>query len=184
VNHSEFFLRADNIYHHRISPPTDHSSPWRTSRWPVPGTLASSGEQVAMQLPAHLWPTGRILDNFHLAFGADILKADLDIGCLISSATFKGYKLNYCISIGPDTSLSGVSGAWMDMPATVAANNAVVPSGAGLPSSEFSRILEHLPNDGPKTCAITWAVVVEKDTGPKLKLQALPSDAACLNSRP
>ena len=151
-------------------------------------TLATSGDAVAVELLAQLRPTGRILDNFRLAInGSRILEAELDLASMLPSNTFTGFKLKYQhwprdVAIRRNMTTS----CWIDVPDLIAANNATVldPNGAGIPNNEFRRILDELPDDGPESCAIRWAVAVGEDSLLKLQIQSLPSDAASLNGRP
>jgi hypothetical protein len=151
--------------------------------------LAESGEPLLVQLLAQLRPTGRILDNFWLAVGGtQILDLEVDLGHIIPAPSLQGFKFSYQfwprdIAIRRNMTTS----SWIDVPALVAANNAaaiLTPTGAGLPSAEFTRVIGELPDEGPETGAIRWAVVVGEDDHLKLQLQALPSDAASLNGRP
>ena len=45
---------------------------------------------------------------------------------------------------------------WMDVPDLVGANNATIldPAGAGVPYSEFRKILDELPDEGQESCAL------------------------------
>ena len=150
--------------------------------------IASSNSSLAVELLAQLRPTGRILDNFRLAInGTKILDSELDMGQLLPVDSLQGYKLRYqywprdiCIRRNLTSSV------WLDVPDLVASNNASIedPQGAGIPYSEFKKILDEIPDDGPESCAIRWAVVVGEDSLLKLQLQALPGDAASLNGRP
>jgi hypothetical protein len=150
--------------------------------------LAESGEPLLVQLLAQLRPTGRILDNFRLAVGGtQILDLEVDLGHIIPAPSLQGFRFSYQfwprdIAIRRNMTTS----SWIDVPALVAANNAAIltPTGAGLPSAEFTRVIGELPDEGPETGAIRWAVVVGEDDHLKLQLQALPSDAASLNGRP
>ncbi len=150
--------------------------------------MAASGEPLCVQLLAQLRPTGRILDSFRFVIGgAQIIEAELVLGKMLPADNLRGYKLafQYCprdIAIRRNM----LSSVWQDVPNLVAANNATVldPTGSGVPSSEFHQILEELPDEGPESCAIRWAIVVGEDGLLKLQLQALPSDAPSLNGQP
>ncbi len=151
-------------------------------------SLATSGNDLAFELLAQLRPTGRILDNFRLSVnGTEILNAELEFNQLLPAPAPNGFKLRFqywpCdVSIRRNLT----TGGWIDVPDLVAANNAMVldPEGAGVSNNEFRRILEELPDDGPESCSIRWAVVVGEDGLLKLQLQVLPSDTASLNGRP
>jgi hypothetical protein len=151
-------------------------------------TLANSGDAIAIQLLAQLRPTGRVLDNFRLAINSsEILDVELNLHHLLPVEAVKGYRLNFQhwprdIGIRRNLTTSG----WLDVPDLVASNNATVhdADGAGIPSGEFRRLLDELPDNGPETCAIRWAVAVGEDGLLKLQVQSLPGDAASLNGKP
>ncbi len=168
-------------------PPDWLVEPWDDFDTAV-ATLANSGNNLAIELLAQLRPTGRILDNFRLSVnGTEILEAELELNQLLPTPVLNGFKLRFQYwprDIGIRRNLT--TGGWLDVTDLIAANNATVldPEGAGVPNNEFRRILEELPDNGPESCAIRWAVVVGEDGLLKLQLQALPSDAASLNGRP
>ncbi len=67
------------------------------------------------------------------------------------------------------------SSTWIDVPALVAAHNAFVldPLDAGVPSADFSRLIEEIPDNGPETCTIWWAVVIGEEGRLNIQLQTL-----------
>ncbi len=46
------------------------------------------------------------------------------------------------------------------------------------------RMLEDLPEDGPESCSLRWAVTAGEDGGMRLQLQSLPCDAESLSGKP
>ncbi len=150
-------------------------------------TLANSGDAIAIQLLAQLRPAGRILDNFRLAINSsEILDVELNLHHLLPVEVLKGYRLNFQYwprDIGIRRNLT--TSRWLDVPDLVATNNATVldADGAGIPPREFRRLLDELPDNGPETCAIRWAVAVGEDGLLKLQVQSLPGDAASLNGK-
>jgi hypothetical protein len=151
-------------------------------------SLASSDNPLAVELLAQLRPTGRVLDNYRFSLnGSRILDAELDMGQLLPVEALSGFRLKYQYWPRDITIRRNMmSSCWMDVPDLVAANNATIldPAGAGVPYSEFRKILDELPDEGPESCAIRWAITVGEDLLLRLQLQALPSDAASLNGRP
>ena len=151
-------------------------------------SLVASDNAVAVELLAQLRPSGRILDNFRFAVnGNQILDSELDLGQLLPADALRGYKLRYQywprdINIRRNMTTS----SWADVTDLVAANNASVldPEGAGIPYGEFRQLLDEIPDEGPETCSIRWAIVVGEDSFLKLQLQSLPGDASSLNGRP
>jgi hypothetical protein len=151
-------------------------------------TLANSGDTLAIQLLAQLRPTGRILDNFRLVINSpEILEVELNLQHLLPVEALRGHKESFQywprdIGIRRNLTTSG----WQDVPDMVASNNATVldADGAGIPPGEFRRLLDELPDNGPETCAIRWAVAVGEDGLLKLQVQSLPADAASLNGKP
>ncbi len=78
------------------------------------------------------------------------MDAELDFGSMIPTTALQGYKLTYQyrprdIAIRRNM----LTSSWMDVQALVAASGASVldPTGAGIPSAEFSHLLEELPED-------------------------------------
>ena len=67
----------------------------------------------------------------------------------------------------------------------LASNDAelVDDKGAGIPAAEFLTMLDGLPEDGPASASIRWAVVVGPDGLLKLQLQSLPMAAVPLSGR-
>jgi hypothetical protein len=56
--------------------------------------LATSGDEVAVELLAQLRPNGRVLDHFRLVLnGTQILDAEINIEGLLPAAPLKGYRL-------------------------------------------------------------------------------------------
>jgi hypothetical protein len=60
-----------------------------------------------------------------------------------------------------------ISSAWKDVPALVYANEAQVldPLGGSIPAGGFMRMLDDLPEDGPESCSLRWAVIAGEDGG-------------------
>jgi hypothetical protein len=79
-----------------------------------------------------------------------------------------------------------VSSTWVDVPALVCANEAQVldPLGAGISAGGLMRMLDKLPEDGPESCSLRWAVTAGEDGGMRLQLQSLPCDAISLSGKP
>jgi hypothetical protein len=150
--------------------------------------VQSSTSDYVMELLAQLRPSGRILDHFRVALdGAAALSRELDLGQLIPSSVFKGHKLAF--QFWPrDIQIrrNMISSAWIDVPALVCANEAQVldPRGAGISPGGFMRMLEDLPEDGPESCSLRWAVTAGEDGGMRLQLQSLPCDAVSLSGKP
>jgi hypothetical protein len=150
--------------------------------------IQSSSTDFAMELLAQLRPSGRILDHFQVALdGTTAISQELDLGQLIPSSTFKGYKLAFQywprdIRIRRNM----LTSAWMDIPALVCANEAQVLDslGAGVSAGSFMRMLDDLPEDGPESGSLRWAVIVGEDGGMRLQLQSLPCDAVSLSGKP
>ncbi len=150
--------------------------------------IQSSSSDYAMELLAQLRPSRRILDHFQIALdGSAAISQELDLGQLIPSTIFKGYKLAF--QYWPrDVRIQRnmLSSAWMDVPALVCANEAQVldPLGAGVSAGSFMRMLDDLPEEGPESCSLCWAVIVGEDGGMRLQLQSLPCDAVSLSGKP
>jgi hypothetical protein len=150
--------------------------------------VQSSASDYVMELLAQLRPSGRILDHFRIALdGSAALSKELDLGQLIPSSVFKGHKLAF--QFWPrDIQIrrNMVSSAWVDVPALVCANKAQVldPRGAGISAGSFMRMLDDLPEDGPESYSLCWAVTAGEDGGMRLQLQSLPCDAVSLSGKP
>jgi hypothetical protein len=115
--------------------------------------VQSSSTDFAMELLAQLRPSGRILDHFQVTLdGSAAISQEPDLGQLIPSSVFKGYKLAFQYWLR-DIRIrrNMMSSAWMDVPALVCANEAQVldPHGAGVAAGSFMRMMDDLPEDGP-----------------------------------
>jgi hypothetical protein len=79
-----------------------------------------------------------------------------------------------------------MSTAWIDVPALICSNEAQVSDERGrvVAADQFMELLESLPEEGPESGSLRWAVVIGDDRDPRLQLQSLPSDAVSLSGRP
>jgi hypothetical protein len=116
-----------------------------------------------------------------------ILEKNLDLGQLIPVDVFKGYRLQFQhwprdIQIWRNM----LSSAWLDVPALICSNEAQVTdeSGREVAADQFMETLESLPEDGPESSSVRWAVIIGENGEPRLQLQSLPSDAVSLSGRP
>jgi hypothetical protein len=150
--------------------------------------VSSSTMAYTMGLMAQLRPTGRILDGFRVALdGSAALSKELDLGTILPVSNLKGWRLN--LQYWPrDIQIrrNMLTSAWIDVPALICSNESQVldDQGAGIPPSEFMEILDNLPEDGPESCSVRWAVIIGEDGLMKLQLQSLPCDAVSLSGRP
>jgi hypothetical protein len=140
-----------------------------------------------LELLAQLRPTGRILDGFRLSMDGPLLERQLDLGQLIPVNAFKGYRLQF--QFWPrDIQIrrNMMSSAWIDVPALICSNEAQVldERGREVAADQFMELLESLPEEGPESGSLRWAVVIGDDGDPRLQLQSLPSDAVSLSGRP
>ena len=157
---------------------------FETARPIVPGSTTA----YVMELLVQLRSTGRMLDNFRTVVdGSSPLECELDMATIIPSPAFKGWRLNFQywardIAIRRNVTTS----AWMDVPALICSNQAEVldANGTGIPSAEFMQRLEDLPDDGPESGSLRWAIIIGEDDRPRLQLQALPCDAVSLSGKP
>jgi hypothetical protein len=76
-----------------------------------------------------------------------------------------------------------LSSAWMDVPALMCANKGQVHNnnGAEILAAAFMELLDTIPDNGPVSGSLRWAVITGEDSLPKLQLQSLPSDAVSLS---
>jgi hypothetical protein len=140
-----------------------------------------------LELLAQLRPTGRILDGFRLSMDGPLLERQLDLGQLIPVNTFKGYRLQF--QFWPrDIQIrrNMMSTAWIDVPVLIYSNEAQLSDERGreVAADQFMELLESLPEEGPESGSLRWAVVIGDDGDPRLQLQSLPSDAVSLSGRP
>jgi hypothetical protein len=149
--------------------------------------VAAASTAHTLELLAQLRPTGRILDGFRLSMDGPLLEKQLDLGQLIPVNTFKGYQLQF--QFWPrDIQIrrNMMSTAWIDVPALICANEAQVSDERGreVAADRFMELLESLPEEGPESGSLRWAVVIGDGGDPPLQLQSLPSDAVSLSGRP
>jgi hypothetical protein len=116
-----------------------------------------------------------------------LLEKQLDLGQLIPVPTFKGYRLQFQywprdIQIRRNM----LTSAWIDVPPLVCSNEAQVADERGreVAADQFIELLESLPEDGPESISLRWAVIIGEDGEPRLQLQSLPSDAVSLSGHP
>jgi hypothetical protein len=143
--------------------------------------------ELVLELFAQLRPTGRILDNFRLAMdGSKLLTVAADLGAIIPANRFAGHKLRFQqrprdIAFRRNMFSTG----WIDVVEMVLANEASVYDHAGevVPNDVFARAVADLPDAGPETASLRWAVTVGPDRRMVLQLQSLPAHATLLNGR-
>lgn len=150
--------------------------------------VSSSTMAYTMGLMAQLRPSGRILDGFRVALdGSAALSKELDLGVILPVSNLKNWRLS--LQYWPrDIQIrrNMLTSAWIDVPALICSNESQVldDKGSGIPPAEFMEILDNLPEDGPESCSVRWAVVIGEDSLMRLQLQSLPCDAVSLSGRP
>jgi hypothetical protein len=150
--------------------------------------VSSSTMAYTMGLMAQLRPSGRILDGFRVALdGSAALSKELDLGVILLVSNLKNWRLS--LQYWPrDIQIrrNMLTSAWIDVPALICSNESQVldDKGSGIPPAEFMEILDNLPEDGPESCSVRWAVVIGEDSLMRLQLQSLPCDAVSLSGRP